>query len=230
MPNLYAFQQKAVDELLGGKHICVSPTGSGKTAMLFSWLKGINKKNVVIITTANKAKSGDMEREAVQWNGQEWLDSLSSFTVLSWHKLDKFSSGLRLSGLDDYVFVFDEVQRCKGYSSGMGKAFRRITAHTRCWTGYTATPGDKWSDFVAYFVGAGLIRNITQFRNEYCIMQNFRGFPEIVKYINEDMLLTMWNRIATIPDASELFRELPPETHEVIEFKAPAIYKKVKNA
>ena len=228
MPELYDFQRKAVDDLLGGKHICISPTGSGKTAMLFTWLKETGKKNVVIITTANKAKSGDMDKEAVLWNGQEWVDSLDSFTVLSWHKLDRFCNSLRITALDDYAFVFDEVQRCKGYSSGMGKAFRFVTKYANCWSGYTATPGDQWKDFVAYFVGAGLVKNITQFRNDFCIMQNFRGFPEIVRYINEDMLLAMWNQIATIPDASELFRELPPETHEVVNFEAPVAYKKVK--
>ena len=146
MPNLYKFQEQAVADLDAGKHICVLATGAGKTAVMFRWLRDTGKKRVVVITTATKARSGDMQKEAVLWNGQEWLDSLESFDVISWHKADKFSLNLRLNHLEDYAFAFDEVQKCKGYRTGMGYAFRRICTHCPVWTGYTATPGDDWKD------------------------------------------------------------------------------------
>lgn len=229
MPELYKYQKKAVQDLVDGKHICLLGVGCGKTAVMFNWLRLTGKKRVVIVTTASKAKSGDMEQEAVLWNGQEWVDGLSEFNVISWHKLDKlvYKAGGLPSDLSDYAFAFDEVQKSKGYSTGMGKSFRWICAHCDTWTGYTATPGDQWKDFVSYFTACGFIKNKTQFTREYCVMQTYRGFPEIVAYINQDKLTEMWKRIATAPDTSEMTKELPKENHKVVHFKQPRGYKKV---
>lgn len=228
MPNLYDFQKEAVRELSRGKHVCLMPTGSGKTAVMFRWLAETGKKHIVIVTTATKARSGDMEREAVLWNGQAWLDSLESFDVVSWHKADKFSMNLKLLHLEDYAFAFDEVQKCKGYTTGMGAAFRRVCLHCPCWTGYTATPGDSWKDFITYLTVTKKVRNKTDFMNNYAVVQTFKGYPEIVRYVQEDKLRSMWNDISTSPDASQMFAELPSETHKVIDFKAPKAYKQVK--
>lgn len=225
MPELYQYQKRAVLDLEKGKRICMMGTGTGKTAVMFNWLKRTGKKNVVIVTTATKAKSGDMEREAVLWCGEEWLNDLESFTVISWHKANRFTALLKLSQLDGYAFAFDEVAKSKGYSTGMGCAFRRVCAHCPTWTGYTATPGDEWKDFVSYFTGAKLIKNKTQFLRDFCVMQTFRGFPEITHYVRQDELLSMWRKISTAPDVSEMMRELPPERHKVVEFKAPSYYK-----
>lgn len=227
MPTLYKYQQKAVDELLGGKRVALMPVGTGKTAVMFRWLKATGKKRIVVVTTASKAKSGDMQKEATLWNGQEWVDSLESFDVVSWHKLDKFTTALKLTQLEEHAFAFDEVQKSKGYSSGMGKAFLRVTSWCNTWTGYTATPGDAWKDYIAYFAACKFIKNKTQFLREYCVMQTYRGFPEIIRYTNEEKLTLMWSLVATAPDTSEMMRELPPEQHNVVEFKKPKDYDKV---
>lgn len=227
MLKLYNFQEQAVNDLSHGSNICLLPTGAGKTAVMFNWLKQTGRKHVVIVTTATKAKSGDMQKEAVMWNGQDWVDSLELFDVISWHKLDKYSAKLPLMHLEDYSFAFDEVQKSKGYSTGMGVGFRRITHYTSNWTGYTATPGDSWKDFITYLVATNNIKNKTQFQREYCVMQTYRGFPEIIEYVHTDKLKQMWDSISTTPDASQMFRELPPETHEVVEFKAPRDYNEI---
>lgn len=227
MPNLYKFQEQAVADLNAGKHICVMATGAGKTAVMFNWLRDTGKKHVVVITTATKARSGDMQKEAVLWNGQGWLDSLESFEVVSWHKLDKFSLNLKLNHLEDYAFAFDEVQKCKGYTTGMGYGFRRICIHCPVWTGYTATPGDDWKDFITYLTVCGKVKNKTDFMNNFAVVQTFRGFPEIHHYINVDELKRMWDDIITTPDTSQMFREMPRETHKVVEFKAPKNYRKI---
>lgn len=226
-PTLYKFQQRAVSDLCAGKHFCILPTGAGKTAVMFNWLRQTGKKNVVIITTATKAKSGDMENEAVLWNGQAWRDSLEGFTIISWHKLDRFSLQLNLRGLTDYAFAFDEVAKAKGYMTGMGQGFRRICAHTDVWTGYTATPGDAWKDFITYLTVTHKVKNKTDFIHRYAQVQTFRGFPEIVRYLHEDEIKEMWDDISTAPDTSQLFAEMPSETHKVIEFKTPSDYKNI---
>lgn len=229
MLELYNFQKQAVADLDNGSHICLLPTGAGKTAVMFNWLKHTGKKKVVIITTATKAKSGDMQREALMWNGQEWLDSLETFEVISWHKLDKYSMKLPLYRLAGYAFAFDEVQKCKGYTTGMGAGFRRICKHTKVWTGYTATPGDDWKDFVTYFTVCGKVRNKTDFMNNYAVVNTYYGYPDIQYYVRVDEIKKMWDDIVTSPDAEQMFREMPPETHEVIKFKRSKQYRETEN-
>lgn len=226
MPTLYKYQERTILDLLGGKRIACLGVGCGKTAVMFNWLRAVKKKKVVIVTTASKVKSGDMPKEAVTWCGQEWVNSLSEFTIISWHKLNKlvFGAGGLPRDLSDYAFAFDEIQKSKGFSTGMGKAFRWICAHCDTWTGYTATPGDQWKDYIAYFVACGLVKNKTEFLRNYCIMQSFRGFPEIIGYLRQDELSAMWAKIATAPDTSEMMRELPSENHIVVDFKKPKAY------
>ena len=226
MPTLFEYQKKAVRSLLTGKRICLMGVGTGKTAVMFKWLQATGKKKIVIVTTASKVRSGDMDREAVMWNGKEWVDSLQDFTIISWHKLRRWLHE-HGSPLGDYAFAFDEVQRCKGYSSGMGKAFLLAASHCGAWTGYTATPGDSWKDYISYFTACRLIRNKTHFLKDFCIVQTYRGFPEITRYLHEDRLNEMWRSIATAPDTSEMMKELPVDNHRVVKFNPPRGYDKI---
>ena len=61
MPELYDFQKKTVDDLMGKKSIAILGTGFGKTAISMRWLKEraerTGKRKVMIVTTATKAKS-----------------------------------------------------------------------------------------------------------------------------------------------------------------------------
>lgn len=226
MLKLYKFQQEAIDELIEGKRLAILPTGAGKTAVMFNWLKETGKKRVLVVTTPSKVKSGDMITEAVMWCGQEWVDSLEMFEVVSWYKLKKWCKE-NSSKLDRWLAVaFDEVAKAKGYSSGMGVAFRRIADSVIKWSGYTATPGDKWIDLMPYMVAAGEFRNKTEFINRHAIVQNYKGYPEIQRYLDTEHLQDIWDSITTRPDTSQLMKELPSETHKIVEFKAPSGYKK----
>lgn len=226
MLKLYKFQQEAIDELIEGKRLAILPTGAGKTAVMFNWLKETGKKRVLVVTTPSKVKSGDMITEAVMWCGQEWVDSLEMFEVVSWYKLKKWCKENN-SKLDRWLAVaFDEVAKAKGYSSGMGVAFRRIADSVIKWSGYTATPGDKWIDLMPYMVAAGEFRNKTEFINRHAIVQNYKGYPEIQRYLDTEHLQDIWDSITTRPDTSQLMKELPSETHKIVEFKAPSGYKK----
>ena len=230
MPELYEFQKQAVEGLTGDHHICILPTGAGKTAVMFKWLQGTGKKRIVVVTTATKARSGDMEQEALTWCGEKWLNGLTEFEVISWHKLKKWvlaHLSERCSGFAGYAFAFDEVQKCKGYSTAMGKFFRVITNGNKSWTGYTATPGDKWEDLMTYYVATGKSKHKTAWMNRYAMVQTFKGYPEIVGYNNEQELSDVWKEITVIPDASQMFRELPKETHKTIKVKAPSDYKQI---
>ena len=109
MPTLFEYQKKAVRSLLAGKRICLMGVGTCKTAVMFNWLRATGKKKIVIVTTASKVRSGDMDREAVMWNGKEWVDSLQDFTIISWHKLRRWLKEHYRLPLEDYAIAFNEA-------------------------------------------------------------------------------------------------------------------------
>lgn len=231
MAELYEFQKQTVRELMRGKNIAILGTGCGKTAVSMRWAREktmeTGKSKVLVVTTATKAKTGDMENEADMWNGISWRASLSSFAVISWHKLNQWTKA-NLAHLGEYVYIFDEVAKSKGYSTGMGKAFQTICKHTSDWSGYTATPGDKWIDMMGYLVATKQLKNKTEFMNKFCSVQTFKGYPEITKYLHEDILNKIWRGVASIPDTSAVNEQMPEESHHVVEFKAPSGYGKIK--
>lgn len=230
MKELYEFQKQSIRDICGSKNIVVQEVGSGKSAVMMRWLKEQRPKKVLIITTPSKRNSGDFLRDADEWNGEGWRQSLTEFEVISWHGLAKWVSE-HYSVLKDYVYAMDEIQRCKaGVSSGMGKAFLKITLNSSRsrWAGFTATPGDNWLHFYPYFTACGFVPNKTNFMRRFAQVQTFKGFPEIVGWMHEDTLKNWWKQISTTPDTSQMFRELPSSTHEVVEFKKPKGYDKLK--
>lgn len=229
--NLYEFQKEAVRDLMRGKHIAIMATGSGKTAVSMVWAREkcheTDKDKVLVVTTASKSRTGDFEADADKWCGEEWRKSLSSFSVISWHKFSKWVD-LNWTSVGEWVIIFDEIAKVgAGVSSGMGKAFLTLTSRNKDWTGFTATPGDTWIKFYPYFQACGLVRNKTQFLNNYARIQTFKGFPEIVEYYNTKQLKQFWKQISTAPDTSQMMKELPSETHKVVTFKKPKGYDKI---
>ena len=212
-----------------GRKYCYITHNTGKTAVMFNWLRNTGKKNVLIVSTPNKVKSGDFQKEAPIWCGHDWLDGLEHIEAISWYKLKQWEKDHHkylLAHGDEWAIAFDEVAKAKGYTSGMGHAFQLLAKEIPSWTGYTATPGDKWIDLMPYMVAAGKFRNKSVFLSKHAIVQTYKGYPEITKYINTDELQETWDSITTRPDTSQLNKELPPETHKVIEFDAPKGYKK----
>ena len=230
MPQLYDYQQHAVDALLNGKHFVIAQTGSGKSAMAMVYAREVcnqtDKKNVLVVTTASKSKTSDFQNDADTWNGEKWRESLESFNVISWHKLSAWVD-TNWKKLDKFVYIFDEVAKASaGVSSGMGQAFLRITKRVEDWAGFTATPGDVWLKFYPYFQATKRVINKTDFMSHYCCVQTYRGFPEIVSYRNEKQLKDMWKDISVAPNTRKIMAELPKETHKVVTFDAPKTYER----
>lgn len=238
MASLFDFQRQAVSQLLVGKHIVVSGCGSGKTAMAMVWAelkcKETGKEKVLVVTTASKCHArtaeglNDFEADARLFCSPSFSKSLSSsLSLISWHKLSAWVN-TNWNSLEDYVVIFDELQKAgAGVSSGMGKAFLKLTKRNPDWTGFTGTPGDTWLKFYPYFTACNLVRNKTSFMNEYANVQTFKGYPEIVGWRNEDKLKDMWARISFAPDTSKVMNELPSETHKTVAFKKPNAYNKI---
>lgn len=230
MAKLYNFQRRSVSELLSGKNIIVAGCGSGKTAMALVWAeqksKETGKNKLLIITTASKSRTGDFENEMDVWCSPSFKKSLSSLSVISWHKLAKWAKE-HMEEIKDCIVIFDEIQRgSAGVSSGMGTAFLTITKKTKDWAGFTGTPGDTWLKFYPYFTACGLVRCKTAFMDEYANVRTYKGYPEIVSWRNEDRLRKMWDDVSFAPDVSKVMSELPSETHRVVEFKKPSTYNK----
>lgn len=228
MPTLYDFQNKAIEQLLKGKHFIISGVGSGKTAMAVIWAKLkcklTGKHKVLVVTTASKSRTGDFEQEEKMWNGE---NKDRAMEVISWHKLHKWTSEHR-SDIQDYVVIFDEVQRAKaGVSSGMGKSFLKITKKNNNWAGFTGTPGDTWLSFYPYFQACGLVICKTGFLYDYANIQTYKGYPEIIGWRHEDKLKRMWAQISYAPDTQKVMSELPEQTHKVFTFPKSKDYVKV---
>lgn len=226
-PQLYEYQQKAVEELkLPHKHILVAGCGMGKTACALTWALSTPHRNWLVVTTPSARDSRQWFEELAMWC-QESLSSIS-LTVISWAGLAKWTT-THWAELPNYTFIFDEIARGKaGVSSQQGRAFLQITKQSDDWIGMTATPGDRWIDFQAYFIAGHYINNKTQFLREFCEVQTFKGFPEIVGYRDEVTLQRWWQRMRVAPDTSIALKELPPERHFTHTFAADAAYKKLE--
>ena len=228
MPTLYDFQNKAIEQLLKGKHFIISGVGSGKTAMAVIWAKlkceQTGKHKVLVVTTASKSRTGDFEQEEKLWNGE---DKDRTMEVISWHKLAAWVKE-SWANVENYVVIFDEVQRgSAGVSSEMGKAFLKITKVNHDWAAFTGTPGDTWLKFYPYFVSCRLAAHKTGFLDDYANIRTYKGYPEIIGWRHEDELKSMWARISYAPDTQKVMSELPSQTHKVFTFKKPKGYSKV---
>ena len=228
--ELYKFQNDSVDQLLNGKHFVIAGCGAGKTAISLVWaykkLKETGKNKLLVVTTASKSRTGDFQNEADDWV-PELKKTLSSFLVISWHKLAAWVKE-NWANVEDYVVIFDEVQRgSAGVSSGMGRAFLKITKVNHDWAAFTGTPGDTWLKFYPYFVSCRLARHKTGFLDDYANIRTYKGYPEIIGWRHEDKLKSMWAKISYAPDTQKVMSELPSQTHKVFTFKKPKGYSKV---
>lgn len=192
-------QLKAIDKLRSGC-ILQADTGVGKsrTALAFYYFSvcgGSHKVNgtgefapmksprdLFIITTAKK-------RDGYEWDGElslffleRGLNSTNDVvvTIDSWNNIAKYRKSVGA------FFIFDE-QRLTG-SGPWVKSFFDIARKNK-WILLSATPGDKWKDYIPVFVANGFYRNKTDFMNQHCLIERFRGYPDIVGYRGEGILL-----------------------------------------
>lgn len=226
--KLYDYQTKMLDAISEGKHLIKAGCSAGKTLTSLMWAKSTGKGKVLVVTTAGVRDSHGYEREIEKFSDlfREWYTSLSSFSVVSWSGLGKWLNA-NWSSLDEWAIIFDEIQRGKaGISSQQGKAMLKICKRTDCWTGWTATPGDKWEDYYAYFTQTGKTRNKTDFRNRFCVYQTY-PFPKLLAKKNEDEYMRIKNEIWHEVDSSEMEADLPETIYQTIKFKQPAGYKQL---
>ena len=192
--RLYPEQIDAVQKMKNGCILC-GGVGSGKSitsiAYYFLLCGGkifedefapmTNPKDLYIITTAMKRDTREWNLELAKFliSSDPDLNTYSNKVVVdSWNNIKKYV------GVRDAFFIFDE-QRVVG-SGAWVKSFYKITAMNQ-WILLSATPGDKWTDYIPVFVANGFYRNKTDFMNRHAIA--FDKYWNVTKYYDEGVLL-----------------------------------------
>lgn len=223
MLELKPHQLSALDRLRTG---CIlnGGVGSGKslTALSYYYLqqggsrefliggeykKMKNPKDLYIITTAQK-------RDKLEWDKELCYFLLSKNPGDDFYKnkviIDSWNNIVKYKTVNNAFFIFDE-----DYVTGYGtwvKAFLEIAKRNE-WIVLSATPGDKWEDYMAVFIANGFYKNKTQFVDEHIIYDYRVKFPKVARYLNVGRLIRLRNRILidmdferrTIPHHEDIF-------------------------
>lgn len=201
--TLYTHQTKAIDELKTGK-ILNGSVGSGKsiTALAYFYTKVCDGeiepkfkpltrgKNLYVITTAKKRDSKEWDKElshfCLSTNDVSSKLNRISCIVDSWNNIGKYSD------VYNSFFIFDE-DRVTGYGSWV-KNFLKISKNND-WIILSATPGDKWEDYIPVFIANGFYKNKTDFARNHLIINTMGGYPKVTGYLNERWLRMLRERI-----------------------------------
>ena len=202
-PFLYPHQKEAVDKMFDG---CIvnGGVGSGKSITglyyyfqsyggrkddIHDYVYMIDPPDLYIITTAKKRNdnewSGDMAPFLLSTN-PEVSPYKHKVIVDSWQNIKKYVD------VQGAFFIFDE-----DHVTGSGawvKAFLKIAKSNR-WIILSASPGDRWEDFVPVFIANGFYKNKTQFSREHLIYSRYSKFPKVERYINEERLIRLRDKI-----------------------------------
>ena len=221
--KLFDYQLKAIENLKTGS-ILVGGVGSGKsrTALAYYFTKecggelninGLGEikemkspKDLYIITTARKRDTMEWEEEMLPFllsTKRENSISKVLVTIDSWNNIKKYVD------INDAFFIFDE-QRVIGNGTWT-KSFLKICKHNN-WILLSATPGDKWEDYLPVFIANGFYKNRTEFISEHIIYSRFSKYPKVDRYINLKRLIRLRDNILVYMD----FERETISHHEII--------------
>lgn len=200
--NLYDHQRKAIEKMKNGCILC-GGVGSGKslTSLSYYYLQQGGDpssllggeyvpmddppKDLYIITTARK-------RDDLEWEGELTPFLLSTKPELNLYSnkvvIDSWNNIGKYAGVKNAFFIFDE-QRVVGYGAWV-KAFLKITKANE-WILLSATPGDKWEDYIPVFIANGFYHNKTEFSQEHLVYSRFSKFPKVDRYLNTGRLIRL---------------------------------------
>ena len=189
MMTLFDHQKLAVEKLKTGS-VLVGGVGSGKSRTSLAYfyskvckgdLNDICKSpekvmDLYIITTARKRDTKEWEAECIPFIFQE---KGINVTVDSWNNIGKYEK------VRNCFFIFDE-QRVVGYGT-WARTFIKITK-SNPWILLSATPGDKWEDYIAVFIANNFYKNKYEFIKQHVVYKPFMNFPVIDHYVGTKVL------------------------------------------
>ena len=189
--KLYEHQKQALARMKTG---CIlnGGTGSGKsiTALAYYFTKEggslnpykpmkLHPRDLYIITTARKRDTLEWEQELCPFllstNSEKNTLYGNNVVVDSWNNITKYKD------VKDSFFIFDE-DRVTGNGVWV-KTFLILAKHND-WIILSATPGDKYEDYIPVFLANGFYKNKSEFSREHLVYSRFTKFPKVEKYLN----------------------------------------------
>ena len=144
-----------------------------------------NPCDLYIITTAKK-------RDTLEWDSEMTQFRLSQKPELNYYRnqtviVDSWNNIAKYTNVKDSFFIFDE-KRVVGKGSWV-KSFLKI-AKNNTWILLSATPGDKWEDYIPVFLAnfSDLYRNRSDFNQQHLIIQSWGGYPKVTGYVGTKRL------------------------------------------
>lgn len=187
---LFPYQLEAI-EGLPKDVILAFDTGTGKGQSSLEHYKRYSLGlPLLIIAPASKAKSGDWERELDMAELSHIPHQIVSY--------DKFGrSPTKYIDDENFVLIADECHFIKQPTTKRGKATIAAARLSKQFIGLSATPlPGGFKDLVSYMMIWGKVRNITEFRNRFMVIDKSRGFPIILGYREQGVLKDFWNSVA----------------------------------
>lgn len=195
---MYDYQLDAIRKMHNGCILC-GGVGSGKSrtslAYYYSRMGGdlydtskkfsmmTRPKDLYIITTARKRDTAEWSVDMAPFLLSPHPDANeydNQVIVDSWNNIEKYVN------VKDAFFIFDE-QRVVGYGK-WAKTFIKIARNNE-WVLLSATPGDKWEDYMAVFIANGFYRNKSEFEYYHIVYNPRTTFPQVLQYINVELLI-----------------------------------------
>ena len=190
-------QVSAIRRMKNGCILC-GGVGSGKSraALAYYYLSEGGKifddgrctigkrKDLYIITTAQKRDKKEWDAELIPFLLYDEIGI--TIHIDSWNNIKKYA------GVKNSFFVFDE-QRLVGNGVWV-KSFLEISKWNN-WILLSATPGDKWEDYVPVFIANGFFKNRTEFFKNHAVFSRFSKYPKIDRYLNIARLIRLRDSI-----------------------------------
>lgn len=212
--KLYNYQEEYLSKL-PASCIMAADLGTGKTLMsLAHWQRQATGRPLLIVAPASKIRTQDWEAEAERWFTDE--PDITYISYESLRLMDKETkrprwwkfTGTRNGGVI-YDVIADECHALKNPQSKQSKALLEIKQSGGLFIGLSGTPmPNGWIDFAGYSKLFGYVKGITEFKQRYCVYQDYKGFPELVRYANVSEMEEQLRRVAYKLDREQA-AELP---------------------
>lgn len=209
--RLFDYQIDAIQRMKNGCILC-GGVGSGKslTALGYYYLQqggevssleggdyfpmGDPPQDLYIITTARK-------RDDLEWEGELTKFLLSTNPKVSLYNnkvvIDSWNNIKKYEKVQNAFFIFDE-QRVVGYGT-WSKTFIKI-ARMNNWILLSATPGDRWEDYIPVFIANGFYKNKKDFEYRHLVYNPRLKFPKVERYLETGRLVRLRQSILVTMD------------------------------
>lgn len=249
--NLYNYQKQYLSDL-PPSCIMAADTGTGKTVMALAHYqkhapgykvlgdpKHYSHIPLLILAPASKVRTGDWEREAQEFFG----DNLPDITVISYEKatrkasFNKWAAGAKptwwqqwLVDHPEFVLICDEIHKAKNPQSLTGKGVFALAQSAKQFIGLSATPlPNGWVDICNYGKIFGWWKNKTEFYKDYVITYQIpnQHWSKITGYKHENKLREYWESVAK-PLLKKDALDLPKFKYQAIHIPKSKIYDNVR--